>query len=451
MLISEYFWLSNGERSRQMRSSTKKNMKLGLPVLAAAGMASLVSGAAYGSFLVSFTTSGSPAATIGGNDIWVLQQVNQGTTGAANTGTDMAALDVIINTPGSFSSTSGALKINLQDDIDGDGFNDANVVGGLDQNTNTTPTFGSALGTFITYNTLGSGATKSSGDVQPVSVSGLGKVYVNDQTVSYHTALVNNVPVPIQGNIATYETDEDGSGNLNPLDPAFVNGTVHSLEVIYSTSIANDTTAHKIANIVVPHGTPITAIVAIAGSLSQSPTEIYTLTTASAPPPPTLTASLTTTPAFTVAATLTVTGSQAAGYTPASASIPSAQASQGTVVVNGFQTGDEEIYALDVFANGVQATGAALQAIISELNGVASPAGTTVTAITDPRIAALFPNANVQVTGIDPADFNYSFSGDTTNNPTLISVGVVPEPTGVGMLVLGGMGLLARRRRATQA
>jgi len=436
-----------------MRSSTKRKIQLAIPAIAAAGFASLITGSAHGSFLVSFTNGLLPAATVGGDDIYVLQEQNLNTVGTQVTGTGMAAVDVTIDTPGSFSSTTGAMIIQSNADIDGDGLNDYNVLGAVDQNgVATQPSFGTAVSTFIGYNTTSTTIKHVTAGLAPLANSDLLAVYVNSQTYTHNTGLVSGSAQSLSGNPAVFETNEDGSGNPNTLDPAFIAGTIHSLEITYDTAINSDSANHDIANIVVPHGTPVSAVVQIGSTLSGTNSEVYTVMAGvTVTTSPSLTLSLTSTPQFPVAATVSVSGSQAQGYTPAFTTIPTAEAVTGSLVVNGFLPGDQEIYALDVLANGTQASGAALAAIIAELQAVASPAGTLVQAITDPRIQGLFPNANVEVVGTDPMDLNYDLSEDLVNNPSIASIGVVPEPTGVGLLIVGGLGLLARRRRSMQA
>jgi len=443
-----------------MRSTKKNKMKHVMPALAAAGLASMVSGAAYGSFLVSFTNGTSPAFMSGGFDVYILQEVNQNTAGPQTTGTSMGPVDITVSTPG--STSANAFLIQTAVDIDADGLlADYNVTGQPDQQnaslgtTNqAVPSFGSAIGTFIGYNTSSTVLKTATVGLAPTANGILQSVYVNDQTYANHTALVTSGGVTsstsISGTPAVYETNEDGSGNPNIIDPAFISGTVHSLEVQYNTNINSDTVAHKIANLVVPHGTPISAIVQIGSLLSGTVSEVYTVSAGNIVVVTTPTISLTATPthASNTFGPVNLVGGEPAGFAPQTIQVPVADAVTGSLVVNGFTTGNTEIYALEAQVGGVDATGTALATIITELSGGAM--GVTVTAVTDPRIKAMFPLANVEATGLDPSALNYDLTGDP-NGATLASIGVVPEPTGVGVLVLGGLGLLGRRRRSVKA
>jgi len=447
-----------------MRSSTKKKVNVGLSALAAASLGTWLSGraSAAADFSIQWVNNG---LNVGGDDVWVLEATN---TNPSVIGSGFAAADVTVSTPG--SGTAGAIFMNIQSSKSvshGVTSTTTNVnTTGATATTGSQPAFGNVYGSFVgwdttydgSYNPIAPTATDSTpadldwpgespSSFSPIiSSTGVASIYVNSQTYPNNTSLVSGMSTHVSGTAAVVSSTSSAS----PVDPAFTSGTVHSLEVVSTSSVPNATYPYPIANVVVPTGTPITALVQIGGNASGAPADVYTVTTPGTTPPPSSVAiSLTSTPVYSVAATVTVTGSQAVGYTPALATIPSAEAQTGSLVVNGFLPGDQEIYALDVLAHGAQATGATLAAIIAELQGVAT--GATVSAITDPRIQGLFPNADVEVTGTTGGVLNYDLSEDTTNSPTVASIGVVPEPTGVGLLIVGGLGLLARRRRSMQA
>jgi hypothetical protein len=136
-------------------------------------------------------------------------------TGVNGTGTGLIAMDISVTTPG--TGSAGAMRVDMADDIDGDGSPDANVVGTPDQTFGQpTPTFGSNLGTFLGL---------------PSSASG--KI--------------------VSGSFPLVLSPEDYETTIGTLDPAFSH--LHSLQVISLGGVLDNSSPVPFANIVVPTGT----------------------------------------------------------------------------------------------------------------------------------------------------------------------------------------------------
>jgi hypothetical protein len=447
-----------------MRSKTNKNLRVVLPAVAAAGLSAwLGTPAAHASFNLAWTQG----ATSGGYTVWTLTAQNDGTAGPQQqpqgflTGTGLIALDLTLSTPGSFTSTQGAIFIDLNADIDSDGNPDANVTGQVDESDGTpTPSFGSALGTFIGFNS--SAPTSKKTNTTPLEGN---SVWVNSQTYANFTqAATGGGTQSAEGTPALYETSETPDDVSSELDPAFLNGTVHSLELIIQAS-QNDTTAHAIANLVIPVGTVGTAIARITPTANPSNTETYTIATQSVTPPSSVSIALTSSSTNAAAAApITLVGSNG-GYQAVEVSVAPAAQTTGELTVTNFNpASDKEIYVLEANSNGTPLTSAQLNQIITDLQTALTPTNGTVGLFSSlpSTIQALFhgtynleftlPTGNAIAGATNPDVLAYDFSGYTTiPNVTLTAIGVVPEPTGVGVLVLGGLGLMARRRRMSRA
>jgi hypothetical protein len=167
------------------------------------------------------------------------------------------------------------------------------------------------------------------------------------------------------------------------------------------------------------------------------------------------------------AAPITLTGSNG-GYQPVEIAVASGAQTTGELTVTNFNpASDQEIYVLEANSNGTPLTSAQLTQIITDLQGalaLGGPADGSVGLYSSlpASIQALFhgtynleltfPTGNSPVLATNPDVLAYDFSGYTTiPNVTFSAIGVVPEPTGVGVLVLGGIGLMARRRRMARA
>jgi hypothetical protein len=139
-------------------------------------------------------------------------------------------------------------------------------------------------------------------------------------------------------------------------------------------------------------------------------------------------------------------------------------ATTGYVEIKGFNPGsDEEIYALDVMVNGVQANAAQINTLVDSINF-----GDTEALPSSPEVAAA-TYAGLGVThDANPFGSQYNLFLDDASGPssdnflgidlansndfnlngyTVSAIAVVPEPMSLSLLTLGGLGLLNRRSR----
>jgi hypothetical protein len=136
----------------------------------------------------------------------------------------------------------------------------------------------------------------------------------------------------------------------------------------------------------------------------------------------------------------------------------------GYVEVSGFNPGtDEEIYALDISVNGIQANAAQIEVLVNDINlgdfGL-EPATGIVAADTYASLGVthdsnpfpgeynLFLDSAAGPSSDNFLGFNVSNSADSNLVGYSVSaIAVVPEPMSLGLLILGGAGLLNCRRR----
>jgi hypothetical protein len=408
-----------------------KTQKLRLRALAVTGLGvAFAAPAVYGDFVITPVVG-----SISGGDVdYVLTVLNNGLDG---TGSVIKAFDLTVTTPG--SGTNGALVIDLSADINGDGAIDANVGAQPDIGLEApAPTFGSDLGTFLG---LGSGPL-----VQPISPS------------SEPGILTVPTTVKVNGATADYLSSK---GSSSALSSAFTTDTVHSLEV--SSSLATGVLANvspiPFANIVVPSGTQFSFTGSLTGG-GGNPVIVSSPQSAATGPVISLTGSV---PSNSNSiASITLMGANGLyAYQSVMVSGSAAQ-STGFVTVHGFSpTSNKEIYALalDVDGTFLPQTSPVLSAIISDLNTALGSSGTA--SLITPAMAGMFPTSTYDAmitfpggptpSTAAPAIFSYDFSGYTANGDvTVTQIGVVPEPVS-GALILGGLGLLARRRRRSVA
>jgi len=460
-----------------MRIAMKKGKSAGPALLAAALSAWLATPAAHAGFNIQvlgpYTDPENSA-----DQIYVATAQNEGTGGSfaaqtgvgVNTGSLLDALDVEVTT-----NTN-----NLVVDVEGTaGRSSTTYTANIDGTTkdaadgNQYPVFGDGNGG--TYIGIGGEASiPGSGELTPTSAFVNTPYSVSQST--YWSTLGGTTKVYFNANasnplnpVASPSTALYAGQPSSTLDPALqkpagtvttgasANNSLTALEVVevasqgsLSGNVQANQFAIPFANIVVPKGTSGTVQGELGG---DQPGDVpFDLSFGSAPPP---------------SVTLSLTGSAPSGsnqigaitisghngsYVPISVSVSGAAQSNGYLSVSGFTSGDEEIYAL----TATPGSGETLAALIAELNTAASTAdaGAQAVAIT-PTIAHLFPTADIEVDipgadGSNPAVLAYNLTGDSTG-PSITAIGVVPEPTSIGFLVLSSVGLMIRRRRAMQA
>jgi len=419
-----------------MRNAIRKG-KVVLPSLAAAALAGWIGvPAVHGDFTLTVVKGSSSNAT---DTDWELEATNTGTNG---TGTALVGYDVAVT----MTNTNKYFVIDTSADIDGDGatvmndsgnYLDANISDTPDDYYGTkTPSFNTLTGTFMTLPSTKSVKASSSYAI-------VDDVFINSQTQAFTPT----------GNSATWHTFNSQSSTSSAIDPQFFTG-IYSLEmVVASTSGGSNASGTfgplPFANIVVPTGQTFT----VQGQLGGNSGNAFTFPTtvvggAVTSGGSTISLSLTnTTPATgTLIANVTMHGSSTLGYPLQNFAVAGGAQSNGYVAVTGFNPAtDVEIYGLE--ANGATSLASlisALQAAVNAGGVVEAPtgsAGALLTAAGD-NIEVVFTNVT------DTAFMSYNLSGYTGNGTVTISqVSVIPEPTGIGLLVAGGLGLLGRRRR----
>jgi len=435
-----------------MRYASKRNSRFVLPALAAAGLGAMLGvPAAHGDFIITVTQVNGPesatgAPTVGaGETDFVLTALNNGLNG---TGTNLLSVDATIN-------SSKPLVIDTNDDTDGDGAPDANIDGFPDQSLSSgngagvtlpIPTFG------IAYNSKIAGPAGN--NPFDGTFVGIGKVATGanaTKSLAFADNSISIVGVQVGSDIGTSNQTVYLSGpNGSAIDPRFTSG-VTALRVVGAFASASfkgpaaNVTAVPFANIVVPAGTTGTVTGALSGDIGAI--QPFSITFgATAPPPPTgpfLQLAATGLPGTSAIGSITLSGHNGS-YQAQTVAVTGAAQVTGALNVFGFAPGDTEIYGLAVSTTN-------LASLISALNAAVGSADTGATATLVPSaLSSVLAGDQIAVT-IPGTSFSPNiFSYDLTNNTggsSITSITVVPEPTGIGALVLGGLGLLSRRKR----
>jgi len=400
----------------------KNSKKLVLPAIAAAGA---VMGAVHMAS-ADYVITESAASTSGGYDIYTLSVINNGQN---SSGTQIAGGDVTIsmNTAGQY------LKVDTTQDLDGDAIPDANITGNLDAGN-----FDSA--TSATVNADGFGSSK--GTFFRVSSAALTTDFENgahDTTAIWSTA--------------------DHGGSLNS-----VFSSLSSLEVVVANTgtAAADTVAAKFVNIVVPHGDLFTVVGEVGGPKVGGGTFQTNFTTGNSASGPTYPIVLLSSsqPGNTgsqlggtyhpsTSPTLTVTNVAGTDYNPGL--ITGLSTNAGFTPIAGFVNSSVEKFLLKL------SSAAEDSQLVSDINAGGNTTVTATLASADPTLASFDGISGWDIeltsTGSAPANgyFGFNFAGDSNaNGITVADVAAVPEPATAGLLLVGGVGLLARRRRSAQ-
>jgi hypothetical protein len=434
-----------------MRNVTKE-MKVAFPALVAAGFATLLGvSPVKGDFLLQVTnpeqslaedgqTNPNPPPTesaglTGANaitkysgvvDDYVLSALNTGTNG---TGSTLTAVDVTITVGG--SGTTGAIVFDTFRATSKTA--SAVSVNGLKDPL--TQGFGDPLGG--TYVGIGSGSITEPGyDPQPYDPEN-NPVGVNS---AWNAQAEYNNGTAVSGALsATKNTSSAG------IDPNFINNTVHTFELAGILPAGSGTEADSstgyvpFANIVIPTGVTGSITVQIGGEIGSAQKYTINFPAPAAPVGPTISLSTSAPVGSNLIASATLSGGHGS-YVAQTFPVTGAAQTNGYLAVSGWTPGDEEVYGLDVAAGTL--SGASI-----------TPSGGTLEAVTTANLGAALANllasqgdnfAVVFPTG-SGASSDY-FSYNTQGSATITSITVVPEPTGIGALVLGGIGLMSRRK-----
>jgi len=426
-----------------MQRMTKKNLKVALPMLAAAAAGVWMVPSAKADFTVSIV----PAGTSGGNSIYVAEAVN--TPGPNNQTTTILGVDVTITT----AATAGGIVTSIEGSTATKG---VAVDGRYGDDFFGDPTGGTFVGI---------------GD-QPLPTPPTPYTDPNDGVQSLTLAAAVYTGTNVNPDFSGATTVAHGTGAVytgsktSTYDSGFkVANSLHALEVAATlkggSGVDTSTGAIPFANIIVPTGTVATLNGQLSEDFPGTPAQFFTITTNTTPPPPpggakVLTA---TTASGTVTGTLNVTGKGSGSYNVATTTLTNGVT--GSVAIDPFSPStDEEIYGLRILENGAVPTNGDLATIVNEINSNIVGQGTATltapgtsgnvlsTSFFDVFVDITSPNINSNGTGF----LNYDLSGSSTigDSPVIAAIGVVPEPTGVGVLLLGGFGLLARRRKLNQ-
>jgi hypothetical protein len=423
-----------------MRQQQKS--KWAAALLAAAGFSAWAgTPAARGDIIISTFNMG--VQNYGGNNwqVWVLGATNNGLNG---TSTGIDAVDVTIQTLGT------PLGIDIEK-LNGAGANsiyNVNVDG-------QTPDAGG----------IDAGGPPDFGDVVGGSFVGVG-------TGVFTTNLVNNPINTTAGSMATVSANGHSavtSGKVTQIDPAFKNpvgppinagnidnGTVDSLEVTSAVPADPGTNASTgpvpFANIVLPLNTYISVHGTIGPSNGGGGPIPFALSLGE-PPPPFFLLSGAPQSGTTNVGTVTMIGSHG-GYTPQTVSgITLPGSSAGNLQINGFNPpNDNQLFGLQVSGEN------SLAQFISDLNNLVQlsnpgavaelptgPAGAIFTALGE-NVEVVFPGSATP--DASPEYLSYSLAGFVGDGSVTINeITVLPEPAALGILAIGGIGLLRRKRR----
>jgi hypothetical protein len=443
-----------------MRNAIRRKGKLGLSALAVAGLGAWAGvPAAHGDFIVTVDTPTTYTSDGINYSVYVFSAQNTGTNG---TGSELLGLNGFINTPGAFNSTTGALGMDIEK-VSGTGSKTVYQVN-VDGTANSDNTYDSGgpaeFGDGAGGSFLGIGSGPYSTDLVnngQTTEGGTQAVYVNAQTTDYTPfndtqAVVKGTQANLDPQFTTPGFHPGTSAALGTID----NGTVHALQIEElanagaGATVANFAGGVPFAQVVVPTGTQFTLHGQLLGEIGNN--ELFSTVVGGSVTVTGLTISLTGTAGPNQIGTITMAGSNG-HYSPQTIAVPGGDQTTGNLTVAGFNpTSDTEIYGLDA----VGAT--SLTTLIADLNtqlalndpGATAEvptgsAGTILTAAGD-NVELVFPTGAPGAP--TPVDLAFNFANYSTNGSvTITSITVIPEPTSIGALALGGFGLLSRKRR----
>jgi hypothetical protein len=421
-----------------MRKNTKK---LVLPAIAAAGAVMGAVQMASADYVVTL----SAAHTSASFDFYTLSVINNG---GNSSGTLISGADVTIsmNTAGQFLKVDTSQDLGTGSGYSFDGHPDVNLTGS--QNAGTYKKFApppSSTSVIATKTVNQDSFSSNVGTFVETGQAGLTADFENG----------------IKDSTKSWSTDANG-GVL-----ATAYSSLSSLEVVVANTGGgvSDASKSQFVNVVVPHGDKFTVTGSVGGPAVGGGTfqtnfsttngtsgggNVLPVVVLSATSPSGVGSQLVGTYTPSTSPTLTVVNNGAPGeYFPGFIHSLTGTPNAGLTAITGFTGGDVEKFLLKLSSSADDT------ALVADIN--ANNANTTLTASlasTDSSLANLGGTAwDIELTEKSgaPANgfFGFNLAGDT-NAPgiTVTDVAAVPEPATVGLLLVGGLGLLARRRRS---
>jgi len=406
----------------------KNSKKLVLPAIAAAGA---VMGAVHMASADFVVTLSAPTTTQG-YDIYTMSVINNTLNGSGNSisGDDVT---ITMNTPGVYIRADQAQDLGTGSTY-GDGIADVNLTG--NQNAGG-----------------GNGVPGNSGTVTTDGFGSVNGTFTHTTGATLTADFENGVK----------DTTQSWSSDANGGTVASVYSSLTSLEIVTAdvSAAQKDSVATKFVNIVVPHGATFTVTGEVGTALTggnkfqtnfttsnSAPVSSSPIVLLSATAPTNTGSQVTGTYSPSTAPTLTVTNHGAPGeYIPGYAHALTGSPSAGYTAVAGFTGGDTEIFLLKLSSSTGDST------IISDINAgsngtltASAPTGALATLGGTTWDIELTEKAGAPANGF----FGFNFAGET-NVPgvTVTDIAAVPEPATAGLLMVGGLGLLARRRRSS--
>jgi hypothetical protein len=432
----------------------KNSKKLVLPAIAAAGAVMGAVKMASADFVITMTL----AQTNASFDEYVLSVVNN-TSNSSGTLLLGAGVTITMNAgqPGEYILVDEHQDLGNGNSGAGafDGVHDANLTGNIDAG-NSNPN----IGTTVHTDTFGSATIRGTF----LRVSGASGVTTDSENGVKDNDLKQGVtPTPYR----LWSSDVNG-GVVSS-----VFSSLTSLEIVQAgvSGGAPDTSPQAFINIVVPHGAKFTASGYAGAPSGPGSTSIgfqtnFTTSNASAGG---------TNPIVLLSSSplaSTNVGSQLGGtYSPIAGPTLTVQrtaptqyipgyihgltgTTSGFTQIAGFSGTDPEKFLLKL--SGTY-TGAGTEdaQLVADINASGNGTVTATVASADSSLATLGGTTwDIELTstaGFENGYFGFNFSGDTNaNGITVTDVAAVPEPATAGLLLVGGLGLLARRRRSAQ-
>jgi len=421
----------------------KISKKFALPAAAAGAVLAGGLSSAMADFVVTLS-----APTVSGlNSIYVASIQNNGANG---TGTQILGADITL-TINAAQPAGTFFKMDNGQDLDGDSVPDVNISGNniTGMTTPTTPATRAFASSFGTWGRLGG------------------------------NSIISDAHNGVQDTTSDYLSTKNG-GHYNP-----VWNSLTSFELVEGSNITSggsaDSVATKFFNIVVPTG----ALFTLTGSAGGTTGSQSNFTTGNSPvgvttypivvlraTAPTNTGNAITngnggtptnpqgtfTPAGAATSTLTVSGG-GGNYNPGFIYSLTAGTNAAFVKTAGFTGADTNIYLLNIkdTANGANPSSSDINTIIADINNAA--AGNGIVASTVPAnlvgLGGVVSAWDIEITETNPGlaqngFFGFNFAGETNiAGVTVTDIAAVPEPATAGLLLVGGLGLLARRRRSS--